>query len=33
MDKAAKLPGLCRPTLHSKIKKYAIRMETEVKER
>jgi DNA-binding NtrC family response regulator len=31
-SKAAKLLGLSRPTLHSKIEKYGIRMETEVKE-
>lgn len=31
-SKAAKLPGLSRPTLHSKIEKYRLKLETSVKE-
>ena len=31
-SRAAKLLGLSRPTLHSKIDKYKIRLETTVKE-
>ncbi len=31
-SKAAKILGVSRPTLHSKIDKYGIRMETAVKE-
>jgi hypothetical protein len=31
-SKAAKLPGLPKPTLHSKIEKYRLKLETSVKE-
>ena len=31
-SQAAKLLGLSRPTLHSKIEKYGIRLETSVKD-